>query len=78
MLNQRKLSLKLVGKKDKNNLLNETEILRIRALIRQFKWLATQTRPDIVIESWDLLGKIKNPTIDDAKWENKLVDKIKS
>ena len=78
MLNQRKLSLKLVGKKDKNNLLNETEILRIRALIRQFNWLATQTRPDIVIESWDLLGTIKNPTIDDAKWENKLVDKIKS
>ena len=36
MLNQRKLSLKLVGKKDKNNLLNETEILSIRALIRQF------------------------------------------
>ena len=47
-------------------------------MIGKFKWLATQSRPDIVFECYDLLGKIKNPTIGDAKRANKLVNKIKS
>ena len=54
------------------------QIHNLRALIGQFNWLATQTRPDILFESCDLLGKIKSPTIDDAKRANKLVNKIKS
>ena len=54
------------------------QIHNLRALIGQFNWLATQTRPDILFECCDLLGKIKSPTIDDAKRANKLVNKIKS
>ena len=50
----------------------------LRTLIGQFNWLATQTRPDILFKCGDLLGKIKSPTIDDAKRANKLVNKIKS
>ena len=69
---------KLDGKKDKNNLLNETEIHSLRAFIGQFNWLATQTRSDILFECYDLLGKIKSSTIDDAKRANKLVNKMKS
>ena len=71
-------SLKFDGKKDNNDLLNETEIHTLRALIGQFNWLATQTRPDILFECCDLLGKIKSQTIDDAKKANKLVNKIKN
>ena len=70
--------MKLVGKKDKNDLLDETGIHSLCALIGQFNWLATQTRPDILFECCNLLGKIENPTIDDAKTANKLVNKMKS
>ena len=70
--------MKLDGKKDRNDLLNETEIHNLRALIGQFNWLAMQTRPDILFECCNLLRKIKNPTIDDAKRANKLVNKIKN
>ena len=71
-------SLKLYGKKDKNDLLNEREIHSLRALIGHFNWLATQTRPDILFQCCDLLVKIKSPTTDDPKRANKLVNKIKS
>ena len=47
-------------------------------LTGQFNWLAMQTRPDILFECCNLLGKIKSPTIDDAKRANKLVNKIKN
>ena len=71
-------SLKLDGKKDNNDLLKETEIHNVCALIGQFNWLAAQTRPDILLECCNLLGKIKSPTIDDAKRAIKLVNKIKN
>ena len=67
--------MKLVEKKDKNYLPDETEIHSLRALMRQFNWLATQTRPDIFFECCNLLGKIK--IIDDTKTATKLVNKIK-
>ena len=70
--------MKLDGKKDRNDLLNETEIHNLRALIGQFNWLAMQTRQDILFECCNLLRKIKNRTIDDAKRANKLVNKIKN
>ena len=69
--------LKLEGKKYKNYLLNGTEIHSLRALIEQFSWLASQTRPDILFECCNLQGKIKSPTIYNAKRANKLVNKIK-
>ena len=69
--------MKLDGKKDNNDLLNETEIHNLCVFIGQFNWLATQTRPDILFECCDLLGKIKSPTINDAKRAKKLVSKIK-
>ena len=47
-------SLKLGGKKDNKDLLNETEIHNPCALIGQFNWLATQTRPDILFECCNL------------------------
>ena len=47
-------------------------------LTGQFYWSATQTRPDILFECCDLLGKTKSPTIDDAKRANKLVTKTKN
>ena len=50
------------------------QIHNFRALIGQFNWLATQTRLDILFECCNLLGKIKSPTIDDAKRANKLVN----
>ena len=68
--------MKLDGKKDKNDLLVETEIHSILVLIRQFNWLVTQTRPDVLFECCYLLGKIKNSTTDDTKRANKLVNKI--
>ena len=68
--------MKLDGKKDKNNLLDETEIHSILVLIRQFNWLVSQTRPDILFKCCYLLGKIKNSTTDDTKRANKLVNKI--
>ena len=70
--------LKLEGKKYKNYLLNRTEIHSIRVLIGQFNWLISQTRPDILFECCNLLGKIKIPTIYNAKRANKLDNKIKS
>ena len=70
-------SLKLDRKKDKNDLLNEAEIHNLHALIRQFNWLTTQTRPNILFECCNLLAKIKSPTINDAKTANKLVNKTK-
>ena len=70
--------MKLDGKKDRNDLLNETEIHNLRALIGQFNWLAMKTRPDILFECCNLLQKIKSPTIDDAKRANKLVNKMKN
>ena len=54
------------------------QIHNLRALIGEFNWLTRQTRPDILFECCDLLGKIKSPTIDDAKRANKLVNKTKS
>ena len=45
-------------------------------MIGQFDWLATHTRPGILFECCDLLGKIKSPTTD-AKRANKLVNNIK-
>ena len=45
-------------------------------MIGQFHWLATHTRPGILFECCDLLGKIKSPTTD-AKRANKLVNNIK-
>ena len=69
--------MKLDGKKD-NDLLNETEIHNLCGLIGQFNCLATQTRPDILFECCNLLGKIGSPTIDDAKRANKLVNTIKN
>ena len=47
-------------------------------MIRQFNWLTTQTRPNILFECCNLLAKIKSPTINDAKTANKLVNKTKS
>ena len=46
-------------------------------MIRQFNWLTTQTRPNILFECCNLLAKIKSPTINDAKTANKLVNKTK-
>ena len=54
------------------------QIHNLHALIRQFNWLAAQTRPDFLFEYCNLLGKIKSPTIDDAKRANKLVNKMKN
>ena len=68
--------LKLEGEKDKNDLLNGTEIHSLRALIGQFNWLFSQTKPGILFECCDLPGKIKSPTTDNAKRRNKLVNKI--
>ena len=70
-------SLKLYGKKDKNDLLNETEIHSLHDLIGQFNWLAIQARTAILFECCHLLEKIKIPTIDDAKRANKLDNKMK-
>ena len=64
--------------KNKNDLLNETEIHNLRAFIGHFKWLATQARSDILFQCCDVLGKITNTTIDDSKGGNKLVKKIKN
>ena len=69
-------SLKLGGKIDKNDLLNETEIHSLRALIGQFNWLVTETRPNFLFECCDLLGKIKSPTTDDAKRAYELVNQM--
>ena len=71
-------SLKLDGKKDNNGLLNETKIHNLCALIGQFNWLATQTRPAVLFECCNLLGKIESPTTDGAKRANKLVNMIKN
>ena len=54
------------------------QIHNLCALIGQFNWLATQTRPDILFKYCDLLGKIKSATIDGAKRANKLANKIKN
>ena len=70
--------LKLDGQKDKNYLLNETEIHSLRALIGQLNWLVTQTRPNILFKCCDLLGKIKSSIINNAKKANKLVNKMRS
>ena len=70
--------MRVDGKKDKIEFFNATEIHSLPALVGQFNWLATQTRPDILFECCDLLGEIKCPTIDNAKRANKLVNQMKS
>ena len=70
--------MRLDGKKDKKEFFNATEIQSLPALVGQFNWLATQTRPDILFECCDLPGEIKCSTIDDAKRANKLVNQVKS
>ena len=70
--------MRLDVKKDKKEFFNATEIQSLPALVGQFNWLATQTRPDILFECCDLPGEIKCSTIDDAKRANELVNQMKS
>ena len=48
----------------------------LRTLTGQLNWIVTQTRPDLLYECCDLLGKIKYATIEDAKRANKVLKKL--
>ena len=63
--------------KTKHDKLDQIEVRNLRTLIGQLNWIATQTRPDLLYECCDLLGKIKYATIEDAKRANKVLKKLK-
>ena len=63
--------------KTKHDKLDQIEVPNLRTLIGQLNWIATQTRPDLLYECCDLLGKIKYATIEDAKRANKVLKKLK-
>ena len=57
--------------------LDQIEVRKLRTLTGQLNWIVTQTRPDLLYECCDLLGKIKYATIEDAKRANKVLKKLK-
>ena len=62
----------------KDSLLNDKEKGKLRKLIGQLNWLATQTRPDLSFACCALMSAVKNATIGDILHANKILVKAKS
>ena len=56
--------------------LGSDETKKLRALIGQMNWAATQTRPDVLFECCKLASKIKNATVADVLNTNKVLKKL--
>lgn len=65
-------------KAHKNLPLGSDETKKLRALIGQMNWAATQTRPDVLFECCELASKIKNATVSDMLVANKVLKKLQN
>jgi len=65
-------------KAQKNLPLGSNETKKLRALIGQMNWAATQTRPDVLFDCCDLASKIKNATVSDMLDANKVLKKLQN
>ena len=65
-------------KEEKDSKLNMLELKNLRSVIGQLGWLAGQTRPDISFDICDLSSKVKNATVRDLLYANKVIRKVKS
>ena len=63
---------------DKNRLLTESEVSKLRCAIGQLNWLACITRPDIAFDVSVASSKIKKATVEDILNVNKIIAKVKS
>ena len=61
----------------KNLPLGKEELKKLRVLIGQMNWIATQTRPDILFDCCELASNIKNAKIEDILKANKVLKKLK-
>ena len=63
-------------RKEKDELLNQTEIKQYQCLIGQLNWMGCQTRPDLKFDILELSTKMKTPNIEDLIKANKVVQKM--
>lgn len=61
----------------KSDGLNDEEKTKMRQLIGQLNWVATQTRPDILFDCCQLMGIVSKATVGDLTYLNKVVCKVK-
>ena len=65
-------------KAQRNLPLGSVETKKLRALIGQMNWAATQTRPDVLFECCVLASNIKNATVSDMLEANKVLKKLQN
>ena len=56
--------------------LGKEELKKLRVLIGQMNWIATQTRPDLLFDCCDLASSLKSATVDDINKANKVLKKL--
>ena len=62
----------------KNAPLGTDELKKLRALIGQMNWVATQTRPDVLFDCSELASKLKDATVADMFNANKVLKKLRN
>ena len=70
-------NVKIDRGKSNTDPLNEQEKSALRSISGQVAWVVGQTRPDLAFESCTLANVGKHPTIEDLKYANKTVKKMK-
>ena len=65
-------------KAQRNTSLGSDETKKLRMLIGQMNWAATQTRPDILFECCELASKIKNATVAEVLDASKVLKKLQN
>ena len=74
---EQKLEINEYEHGEPQNLLNEDENRLIRKSQGQLSWLATQTRPDISFDAFQLSTVLNRATQKDGKAANKIIKKVK-
>ena len=72
-----KLEINEYGRDEPPNMLNEDENRLVRKSQGQLSWLATQTRPDISFDAFQLSTVLNRATQKDGKVANKIIKKVK-
>ena len=56
--------------------LGKEELKKLRVLIGQMNWIATQTRPNLLFDCCDLASSLKSANVDDINKANKVLKKL--
>lgn len=70
--------LDLPSNKSSLDSLDKKEIRSLRLTCGQLNWISSQTRPDIAYESCELSTSIKNATVSNMLYANKVIRKLKN